>query len=109
MSRYRDSLREVDRLIKYDRISLVAQQKYFEYLLNGGATRELESVERKITELRARKEKILSDQDKAPQRISELKIRLGTLDVKKRKLLVDPKIQRVKELMMQLEKLGVKA
>lgn len=107
MPRYRDSLKRISLEIRNDRISLEAQLKYFEYILNGGATEELEVIDRKIVELDRRREKVVSDFKGSTQKIKELVTRLRTLDIKKRKLLVDPKIQRMKELMTQLQKLGV--
>jgi len=92
---------QVNREIKEDGTSLKAQLRYYEYLQDNIAI-ETGSIDRKIEKLLAERERKVEQFSEAPKRIRELKLRMKSLDVKRNKLLFEPRMNQLEKLKKQI-------
>ena len=105
---YRVAVLQVSKEIKEDRISLEAQEKYYQNLLDniGREDGMIGRIDMQILKLQREREKIIQHFEIAPQRLKEIRQWLKQLGVKKEKLLITPKINRFMELREKLIKMG---
>ena len=106
MERYRTAVIQIKKQIKEDAITLNCQLRYYEYVRDNVAKMTGE-IDRKIEQLMKEREKIVRDFTIAPQKIKEIKSYIFELGAKRNKMLITPKIARVKELRAKLKTIGV--
>lgn len=103
---YKADAIQISKGIKKNRISMDSQVRYYEYLLEN-IDSEIGSIDNRIEKLRQERERLLCQVKEAPQKIVEIKNRLGGLYKKHSKLMIAPKIRMIKLLKAELIKLGV--
>lgn len=106
MESYKVAILQVAKVIKDDRISLTAQLKYFEYVKDNIAI-VTGAIDQKIEKLKTERQKFVMDFMVAPERIRQLKLYLSGLEKKKNKMLIGPKIEKIRMLQMKLKALNL--